>query len=150
MLRLLVKWLALTLTILMVPSLVGGVTVDSFGTALAVAAVLGVLNVLLKPLLIVLTLPFTILSLGLFLFVINAILFQIAGKIIPGLHVASFGSAFFASLIVSLVSWILNRVGEDHNGSPRVKFFFYRGGNPPPSGGGESNRPVRDINRIEP
>jgi len=60
--------------------------------------------------LIVLTLPLTIVSIGLFIFVINALLFQLAAAVVPGMHVESFWSALFASIVVSLVSWVLNAV----------------------------------------
>ncbi len=77
-------------------------------SALFAAAVLGILNALVRPLLILLTLPLTIVTLGFFILVINALLFQLASALVPGLHVASFWSAVFASVIVSIVSWILN------------------------------------------
>src|SRR4051812_35712399 len=99
------RWLVTSLGILMIPSLVSGVQVRDFGTALAAAAVLGILNTLVKPILIFFTLPLTFLTLGFFLLVINAFIFQFAGTLVSGLSVASFGSAFFASIIVSVVSW---------------------------------------------
>lgn len=102
------RWLIVAFTILMLPSLVSGIEVANFGTALAASAILGVLNLLVKPLLVLLTLPLTLLSLGLFLLVINALIFQFAGALVTGLVVHSFGAAFFASLIVSLVSWATN------------------------------------------
>jgi len=104
----LIRWLVTTIAIFMVPSLVPGVKVEGFGAALAAAAILGILNALVRPILIILTLPLTILTLGVFILIINALLFQLAGAIVSGIHVASFWSAFFASIIVSLVSWILN------------------------------------------
>lgn len=104
----LIRWLITTLAILMVPYLVSGVKVEGFGAALAVAAILGILNALVRPVLIILTLPLTILTLGVFILIINALLFQLAGALVSGIHVASFWSAFFSSIIVSLVSWILN------------------------------------------
>lgn len=110
--RLLVRWLILSLTILMIPSLIPGIQVRDFGTALAAAAVLAVLNVLVKPLLILLTLPLTLLTLGLFLLVINALIFQFAGALVGGLHIASFWSALGGSLLVSIVSWFTSSAGD--------------------------------------
>jgi len=110
--RLLFKWLVMSLAILAIPQLVGGVRVENFGAALAVAAVLGVLNVVLKPILILLTLPLTILSLGLFLLVLNAFMVQLAPLFVAGFHVDSFWSAFVSSLIISLVSWVANVFDE--------------------------------------
>jgi putative membrane protein len=104
----LIRWLITTVAVLLVPYLVSGVQVKGLGSALIAAAILGVLNALVRPVLILLTLPLTIVTLGFFILIINALLFLLAGAIVPGLEVASFWSAFFASIIVSLVSWIMN------------------------------------------
>lgn len=111
-----VRWTLSTLTILAVPYLVSGVTVDGFGTALLAALLLGLLNVTLKPLLILLTLPLTLFTLGFFLLIVNALVFQFAGAILPGLHVDSFGSAFLAALFVSIMNWLLNLSIKEQNG----------------------------------
>lgn len=103
-------------TILAIPNLIGGVQVDSFSVALAVAAVLAVLNVVVKPILILLTLPLTILSLGLFLLVLNAFMVQMAPFFVSGFSVESFGSAFLVAMVISLVSWLANILDE---GRPR-------------------------------
>jgi putative membrane protein len=102
------RWLVTTLAILMVPSLVTSVEVDGFATALAAAAILGVLNVVLRPLLVLLTLPLTLFSFGIFLLFINAFIFEVAGWIVHGMEVKSFGGAFLASLIVTALSWVLS------------------------------------------
>jgi putative membrane protein len=104
----LIRWFVTTLAILAVPYLISGVRVEGIGAALLTAAVLGILNALIRPVLILLTLPLTIVTMGLFILVINALLFQLAGTIVPGVHIASFWSALFASIVVSLVSWVLN------------------------------------------
>jgi len=104
----LIRWLVTTLAILMIPHLISGVHVEGIGSALAAAAILGILNALIRPILILLTLPLTIVTLGLFILVINALLFQFAGWVVSGLHIESFWSALFGSLIVSVVSWIMN------------------------------------------
>lgn len=111
-----VRWLVTTLAILMIPQLVSGVQVDSFGTALAAAAILGILNALIKPVLILLTLPLTILTLGFFILVINALLFQFAGWLVGGLHIDSFISALLGSVIVSIVSWGMNALTLQEGG----------------------------------
>jgi len=116
----LIRWLITTLAILMVPYLVSGVKVEGFGAALAAAAILGILNALVRPILILLTLPLTILTLGIFILIINALLFQLVGSIVSGIQVASFWSAFFASIIVSLVSWILNSAVSGGGGERTV------------------------------
>ncbi len=108
MLGILLRWLMTTIAVLMVPYVISGVKVSGVGTALLTAVSLGVLNSLVRPILILLTLPLTVVTLGFFILIINALLFQLAGAVVPGLHVESFWSAFFASIIVSLVSWIMN------------------------------------------
>jgi putative membrane protein len=103
-----IRWLILTLAILILPYLISGVRVEGFGTALAAAAILAVLNAIVRPVLIILTLPLTVVTLGLFILIINALLFELAGFFVPGLQIASFWSALFGSLIVSIISWVMN------------------------------------------
>src|SRR3989344_2615896 len=97
---LLVRALILLLTAYLVP----GFKIDSYTTAIIVALVLAILNILVKPILILLTLPATLLSLVLFLFVINAILLLIASNLIEGFKIESFATAIFASLIITVIS----------------------------------------------
>lgn len=104
----LIRWIVTTLTILMIPSLISGVQVAGFGSALAAAAIIGVLNAVVRPFLILLTLPLTVVTLGVFILVINALLFELAGWLVSGIQIDSFWSAFLGSLIVSVVSWIMN------------------------------------------
>ncbi len=85
-----------------------GVRVESYVTALIVAVVLGVVNMILKPILVILTLPITILTLGLFYFVINAILVLLVASVVPGFFVSGFGAALLFSLVLSVVGWFLN------------------------------------------
>ena len=85
-----------------------GVTVDSFTTALIVAVVLGIINAFLKPILMLLTLPITIVTLGLFTFIINAILVLLVARIVPGFYVSGFIWALIFSLILSIVTTFLN------------------------------------------
>ena len=105
---LLVRWLLLTISIIVTSYLVDGIHVTSFFSAFFAAAVLGILNALFRPILIVITLPINILTLGLFTFVINALLLKMASGVVPGFYVEGFWSAVFGSLIISLVSWMLN------------------------------------------
>ncbi len=102
MIKTLTRWLLLAGALLLVASLYPGVQVKSFGAALIAALVLGLLNTLLRPILVLLTLPVTVLSLGLFLFVINALMFWAAAQVLDGLAVAGFGAALIGSLIYSL------------------------------------------------
>lgn len=103
---LIIRALVLLLTTYLVP----GFRIDSYVTALLVALVLAVLNILVKPLLVILTLPVTILTLGLFYFVINAILLVISSRIIDGFRIESFGTAIIASIVIAVISALLNAV----------------------------------------
>ncbi|MGC9965380.1 MAG: phage holin family protein [Syntrophobacteraceae bacterium] len=110
---LLVRWLLLTISIIVTSYLVDGIHVTSFFSAFFAAAVLGILNALFRPLLIVITLPINILTLGLFTFVINALLLKMVSGVVPGFYVQGFLSAVFGSLIISLVSWLLSSFVND-------------------------------------
>ena len=94
--KLIVRWLLLAAALLLLANLKLGVTVASFGAAMVAALVLGLLNTLVRPLLVLLTLPVTVLSLGLFLFVINALMFWSAAGVLDGFKVTGFGAAFLA------------------------------------------------------
>ncbi len=104
-LKLLVSSFAVVITSYMLPE--AHVNVDKFTTAIIVAFVLALLNALLKPVLIILTIPVTILSFGLFLLVINAFIIQLAGHFVRGFDVDSFWWALLFSIILSLVTWLL-------------------------------------------
>ena len=110
---LLLRWLILTAAIMVAAYLFAGIQVSGFGSALFAALVLGILNALLRPILIILTLPINVLTLGLFTFVINAFLLMMTSGVIGGLHVEGFGAALFGSLIISLVSWLLSSFVSD-------------------------------------
>ena len=109
----LIRWLILTVAILSAAYLLDGMEVRGFIPAFFAAAVLGILNAVLRPVLIILTLPLNILSLGLFTFVINAFLLKMASGVIPGFEVHGFWPALFGSLIISLVSWLLSSLIND-------------------------------------
>lgn len=108
MIRIAIKWLALTAAIMITSYLIDGIRVDGISSAFLAAAVLGILNVFLRPIALILTLPVNILSLGLFTFVINAFMLIITSRLIPGFNVNGFWAAVFGSLIISVVSWAIN------------------------------------------
>lgn len=110
MLKLLSRLLINVLAILLVAYYVPGVAVDGFYTALVVAIVLGLFNVTLKPVLIVLTLPISILTLGLFTFVINAGLFWFVASFVEGFSVSGFLPALLGTVLISVVSWFGNKL----------------------------------------
>ncbi len=105
---LLLRWFISALAVLLAAYVVPGITVSGFYTALIVALVLGIMNALARPILIFLTLPINILTLGLFTFVINALLFWFVSTLVKGFEVAGFGPAFFGALVVWAVSWAAN------------------------------------------
>jgi len=107
MLRILVVWLINAASLAAVAYLMPSVSIDSPGAALAAALVLGLVNALVRPVLVLLTLPVTILTLGLFIFVINGLLFWAVGNFVSGFHVAGFWSGVFGAIIFSLISWAL-------------------------------------------
>ena len=106
--KLIVRWLLLAAALLLVAHLYPGVTVKSFGSAMIAALVLGLLNTLLRPILVVLTLPVTLITLGLFLFVINALMFYFAASMLEGFHVNGFTAALIGSLIYSLCGMVID------------------------------------------
>ena len=106
--KLIVRWLLLAAALLLVAHLYGGVQVASFGSAMIAALVLGLLNTLVRPLLVLLTLPVTLLTLGLFLFVINALMFWAAASILEGFNVTGFSAALVGSLIYSLAGVVID------------------------------------------
>ena len=108
MMKLLIKWLINALALLGIAYLIRGISVSSFYVALVAALVLGLINALVKPILILLTLPVNILTLGLFTFVINALLFWFASTVVKGFGVADFAAAFWGALCLSIVSWLTN------------------------------------------
>ena len=107
------RWLILSIAIMVSAHLFEGIHVDGYGSALIAAMVLGILNALFRPILFILTLPINVLSLGLFTFVINALLLQMASGVTGGLVVDGFGSALFGSLVISLISLLLSSFISD-------------------------------------
>ncbi len=116
----LTRWLILTVAIMVASYLFEGIVVKGFISALSAAAILGILNAFFRPFLILLTLPINILSLGLFTFIINAMLLKIASGLITGFDVSGFWPAVLGSLIISLVSWILSSFINEQGRVTRV------------------------------
>ena len=111
MITLLVRWILNAAALLLVAYLYPGVSVESFFAAAIAALVLGLINAVVRPILVILTLPATILTLGLFIFVINALLFWFVAEIVHGFRVTGFGAALLGSILYSiftlLTSWLL-------------------------------------------
>jgi putative membrane protein len=108
MLRLLLVWLINTLALIAVAYLMPSITVSSFGAALVAALVLGLINAFVRPILVLLTLPVTILTLGLFIFVLNGLLFWAVAEWVEGFAVGGFWSGVIGAILFSIVSWLLS------------------------------------------
>ncbi len=107
-----VRWLLLASALLLVAYLYPGVSVKSFGSAMIAAFVIGIFNTLLRPLLVLLTLPVTLLTLGLFLFVINALMFWAAANVLDGFAVTGFSAALIGSLIYTVCGIVIDAAME--------------------------------------
>jgi putative membrane protein len=111
MIYLLARWAVNAAALLLVAYLYPGVTIESFFAALIAALVLGLVNAVIRPILIILTLPATLLTLGLFIFVINALLFWFVAEMVQGFRVTGFGAALLGSILYSVItlisSWLL-------------------------------------------
>ncbi len=106
--KLIAKWLLSATALVFVAQVYEGVEVSGFSTALVAALVIGLLNLFIRPILVLLTLPVTVLTLGLFLFVINALMFWWAASFLDGFHVAGFGAALVGSLIYSVLGLVID------------------------------------------
>ncbi len=135
--HLLIRWIVLTVAVLIAAYTVDGIAVSGFFSALCAAALLGILNAVLRPILVLLTLPITVLSFGFFLLVINAVLLSLVSSVIRGFDVQGFWPAVFGSILISAVNWALNSLlaRSPRRGSPRrageeeVIDLEHRGGN---------------------
>jgi putative membrane protein len=134
--NLVLRWLVLALGVTLSTKLVPGIHCDDSTTLLVVVLVLSFFNVVLKPLLLLFTLPFIILSLGLGIWLINALLFFVVGQLVDGFHVAGFGSALLGALIVSVTNMVLNSLMRPPPKPPSA---------PPPAAGGSKRDDVIDI-----
>jgi putative membrane protein len=108
--NLLLRWLILALGVLLSAKLVPGISYDDGSTLVVVVLLLSLCNIILKPLLLLFTLPFIVLTMGLGIWLINALLFYFVGRLVEGFYVAGFGSALMGALIVSLTNLFLNRL----------------------------------------
>ena len=106
----LIHWLVAALAIIISAYLLPGISVNGLFTALVTALVLGLLNAFIRPILLILTLPINILMLGLFTFIINALMIELAAVIVPGFQVRGFGWALLFSLVLALITSVLGRM----------------------------------------
>lgn len=102
-----------TVALMLLPELIGGLQVERWTSALLTALLLGLMNALVRPILILITLPITVLTLGLFTLVINAFLFWGVAALVSGVHVADFWTAFWSALLYSLLTWLIGLALSD-------------------------------------
>jgi putative membrane protein len=121
------RWLTLTGAILLASYMLEGIRISGFMSAIGAAAILGILNAFFRPIALILTLPINVLTLGLFTFVINAVMLKMASGVISGFHIQGFWPALFGALIISLASWLLNMFVNDR-GQVDVIDLKHRGG----------------------
>lgn len=114
--RLLLLWILNAVALLAVTYLLPSIQVSGFGAALLAALVLGFINTLVRPVLAILTLPITLLTLGIFYLVLNGLLFWLASALIPGFNVAGFGSAVFGAILYGVIAWALSALIPNQKG----------------------------------
>ncbi len=107
------RWIAYSLAIMLIAWIIPGISVSSFWAALLVVVIMGLINMFVRPILTFITLPINFLTLGLFTFVLNALLLMLAGYVAPGFTVNGFLNALLGSLLLSLLSIPINRIGYD-------------------------------------
>jgi putative membrane protein len=117
-----IRWIISTLSIMLTAYLISGIHVSGFFSAFFAAVLLGILNAFFRPILFLLTLPINILSLGLFTFVINALLLMMVSGVISGFQVDGFWWALFGSLIISIVSWLMTSMINERG---RVQYIDF-------------------------
>jgi putative membrane protein len=114
------RWLVTTVAVMAASSIVHGIRYDSAASLIVAALLLGILNAFLRPIVLILSLPLILLTLGLFILVVNALMLYFVSGIVNGFHVDSFGSAFWGAIIVSIVSWILSALFRGSDGRVHV------------------------------
>ncbi len=102
------RWAVNLLALVVAGSLIPGIRIESITMGVVAAGILGVVNAVIRPVVLILTLPINILTLGLFTLIINAVLLELVAYVVPGFFVDSFSAAFWGALLISLISWVLN------------------------------------------
>ncbi len=140
------RWLITTIAVLVAANVVPGIRYDTVPGVFIASLLLGILNAFVRPFMLLLSFPFLIATLGLFVLFINAFLLYVVGQIVRSFHVETFGAAFWGGLVISLVSLAVNALTG--TGGSRVQVRRHRGTPPPPrppaDGGGPSG-PVIDV-----
>lgn len=111
--KFILRWLVNTIGLLVTAYLIPGIRFETYITALIAALVLGIINAIIRPILLVLTLPINILTLGIFTLFINAFLFWLAARLVPGFFIVDYATAFWAALVFSIISWFTGAIIAD-------------------------------------
>ncbi len=114
------RWLVTTVAVMAASSIVHGIRYDNAASLIGAALLLGILNAFLRPILLILSVPLILLTLGFFILVVNALMLFLVPRIVIGFHVDSFGSAFWGAIIISIVSWILSAFFKGSDGRVHV------------------------------
>jgi putative membrane protein len=124
-LKLGLQWLLNAVALMLLPEIITDLQVESYTSALVTALLLGLINALIRPILILITLPITLLTLGLFTLVINALLFWAVAGLVSGVHVPGFWTAFWSALLYSLLTWLVGIALSDRD-DQRTRFVHGR------------------------
>lgn len=114
------RWIATTVAVMVAASIIHGIRYDTVGSLIGAALLLGILNAFIRPILLILSVPLILLTLGFFILVINALMLRFVPSIVGGFQVDSFGSAFWGAIVVSIVSWILSAFFRGSDGRVHV------------------------------
>ncbi len=112
----LIRWLITTLAVMAAAWVLPGISYDSTGALLGASLLLGLINAFVRPVLLLLSLPFIIVTMGLFIFVVNALLLLLVSAVVPAFHVGGFWDAFFGAILISIVSWFLSAIFRASDG----------------------------------
>jgi putative membrane protein len=115
-----IRWLVTTVAVMAASSIIHGIRYDNVASLIGAALLLGILNAFLRPVVLILSVPLILLTLGLFILVVNALMLYLVPEIVTGFHVESFGSAFWGAIIISIVSWILSAFFKGSDGRVHV------------------------------
>jgi len=108
MITIILRWVLNALVLMIIPRIVQGISISNFSSALIAVLILGLVNALIRPILLIFTLPINILTLGLFTLVVNALMFWLVSTIVPGFNITNFWAAFWGALVYSIISIIIN------------------------------------------
>ncbi|MCA1659070.1 MAG: phage holin family protein [Verrucomicrobiaceae bacterium] len=114
------RWVVTTVAVMATSGLLKGIRYDGWASLFAAALLLGILNAFVRPLLLILSAPLILLSLGLFILVVNALMLYWVPTFVAGFHVESFGSAFWGAIVISLISWVLSAFFRGSDGRVHV------------------------------